>query len=90
MVAAALRPDTAPLDRNPRRRAVGVAVERLGGALLGLIRELEPEQRYVSADNAIARAAHLAAHISLSDRPNREPIAVADPAEDTSKIEFVR
>jgi hypothetical protein len=61
-VAAALRPDDAPLDYDPCRRGVGAAVERLGAALRDLITELTPKVRS-APDSAVARAADLAADI---------------------------
>lgn len=62
-VTAALRPDAAPLDYAPCRQGVGAAVQRLRGALLGLIRELEPRTAATVPDSATARAQHLAADI---------------------------
>jgi hypothetical protein len=62
-VAAALRPDAAPLDYAPCRRGVGAAVERLGIALQRLIQELEPKTETSLADSAITRAHNLAADI---------------------------
>lgn len=61
-VAAALRPDEAPLDYDPCRRGVGAAVERLGAALRDLITELTPKAASAS-DSAVARATCLAADI---------------------------
>jgi len=63
-VTAALRPDAAPLDYAPCRQGVSNAVQRLRGALLGLIRELEPRAGTAALeDSAVARAQHLAADI---------------------------
>lgn len=64
-VAAALRPDDAPLDYDPCRRGVGAAVERLGAALRELIGELTPKSPS-SPDSAVARATDLAADIRFA------------------------
>jgi hypothetical protein len=64
-VAAALRPDDAPLDYDPCRRCVGAAVERLGSALRQLIAELTPRSPS-SPDSAAARATDLAADIRFA------------------------
>ncbi|WP_143249931.1 MULTISPECIES: hypothetical protein [Amycolatopsis] len=61
-VAAALRPDDAPLDYAPCRRGVGAAVERLGAALRDLITELTPKSPS-AGDTAAVRATDLAADI---------------------------
>lgn len=61
-VAAALRPDDAPLDYAPCRRGVGAAVERLGAALRDLISELTPKAAS-APDSAVVRATYLAADI---------------------------
>lgn len=61
-VAAALRPDDAPLDYDPCRRGVGAAVQRLGAALRDLITELTPKAA-PAPDSAVARATYLAADI---------------------------
>lgn len=68
VVIAALRPDTAPLETGPDPDVMGAAVQRIGGELLTLLRELEPDPE-LSADSAVARAAHLAAQITLSGKP---------------------
>ncbi|HVW40591.1 MAG TPA: hypothetical protein VHC18_04500 [Amycolatopsis sp.] len=62
-VTAALRPDAAPLDYGPCRQGVGTAVRHLRGALLGLMRALEPHSGTTPEDSAVARAQHLAADI---------------------------
>lgn len=70
VVIAALRPDMASTDGRSGTRFIGHAVQRLGGELHLLLRELESETAEASRDSAIARAAHLAAHITLSDQPD--------------------
>ncbi|NIJ12417.1 hypothetical protein FHU38_002761 [Saccharomonospora amisosensis] len=69
VVIAALRPDTAPLETGPDPDVMGAAVQRIGGELLALMRQLEPDPE-LSADSSIARAAHLAAQITLSGKPH--------------------
>lgn len=71
VVIAALRPDVSSSDGDLVAQSVGDAVQRLGRELLLLLQELESETAGVSTDSAIARAAHLAAHITLSDQPDR-------------------
>lgn len=68
VVIAAVRPDTP--DGDLRSAAITAAAERLGGELLGLLRELEPDGTVRPQDSAIARAAHLAAHITLAEQPD--------------------
>ncbi|KAA9159765.1 hypothetical protein FPZ12_019230 [Amycolatopsis acidicola] len=75
-VAAALRPDSLPLEYDPCRRGVGAAVERLGDALVRLIEQLETGAGSVAGDSAITRAGELAAAVRFA----RAPAALELPA----------
>ncbi|OQO93922.1 hypothetical protein B1813_05250 [Saccharomonospora piscinae] len=78
VVIAALRPDTPPTGVAPTPTVVGAAVDRLGGELVMLLRDLEPRPARPDdtmpgvrrTDSAVARAANLAAHIMLSGNPD--------------------